>query len=230
MKQIHSTYIFFALLAAAACPSACIYIEYSYPSPSAAPTPDEARSYVSETFDAVAKVDGQALPAPPGWRSVAVAGRRTFQTGVLAREGGGVMRGVMGTAYLSTDTLNDFWLIMPPLSVSDSTATLSFQAGVTYSSASTRLMLMYSETYCGGKDTINPSEWTEWPLPYIPETASGPVKMSLQRPISFWGKGGARMVVYVAFRYRSVATPEDIAANDADRASYYFDNVVFRRK
>jgi hypothetical protein len=194
------------------------------------PAPEEARSYVNETFDAIAKVDGQALPAPAGWRSFAVVGTRTFQTGVLAQEGGGVMRGAMGTAYLSTDTVNDFWLMMPPLDVSDSTATLSFQAGLTYSSASTEFMLMYSETYGGGADAVNLSEWAEWPLQHIPETPSGPVKMTRQAPISFWGKGGDRKVVYVAFRYRSAVPPEDIAADDADRANYYLDNVVFRRK
>jgi hypothetical protein len=232
MKHLYSLYFFSALLAAAACLSTCMSDEYAYPQRSAtfAPAPDEARGYVNETFDAIAEVDGQHLYPPSGWSSFAVVGIRTFQTGVLPQEGGGVMRGAMATAYLSADTVNDFWLMTPPLDVSDSTATLTFQAGLTYSSASTKFMLMYSETYCGGADTINLSEWAEWPLPRIPETSSGPVKMTPQAPISFWGKGGDRKVVYVAFRYRSVAPPEDIAANDADRANYYFDNVVFRRK
>lgn len=223
---------FFLLFAAALCVSSCVKSEYSYPPHSAAPAPpapEEAVSYVNETFDNIAKVDGQVLPPPAGWTSFALAGVRTFQTGVLARKGGGVMRGAMGSAYLSTDAVNDFWLMMPPLDVSDSTATLSFQAGLTYSSASTQLSLMYSAAYRGGAEAINLSEWTELPVAAAP-TSSGPVEMTAQAPISFWGKGGERNVVYAAFRYRSVVSLESIAADDADRANYYLDNVVFRKK
>lgn len=216
------------MLAVAVCVCSCVKSEYDYPQRPVAPTPDGAKAYLNETFDNIAKVDGQMLTPPPGWTSFAIAGVRTFQTGVLARKGGGVMRGVMGSAYLSTDAVNDFWLMTPPLDVSDSTATLSFQTGLTYESANTKLTLMYSATYCGGSETLNLSEWLELPVKAI-STSSGAVEMTAHE-VSLWGKGGDRKVAYVAFRYRSVVSPEDIAADNADRANYYLDNVVFRRK
>jgi hypothetical protein len=228
MKKIYNIYAP-VLLAAVVCASSCVKTEYAYRRDLAVPTPDKATRYINETFDGFAKVDGQLLSAPPGWRNFAIAGIRTFQTGVLAKEGGGVMRGAMGSGYLSNDTVNDFWLLMPPLDVSDSTVTLTFQTGLTYAATGTTFTLMYSELFCGGTDAINLNEWKE--IAFItPETSSGPVKMTPQGPISLWGKGGDRKVAYVAFRYRSKVSLEEIAADNAKRANYYLDNVVFRRK
>ncbi|MDR0712286.1 MAG: choice-of-anchor J domain-containing protein [Prevotellaceae bacterium] len=229
MKKIYNIYFPALLVAAAICAGSCVKTDYGYPQDLATPTPNQATNYINETFDELAKVNGQILFPPPRWRSFALAGIRTFQTGVLAKDGGGVVRGVMGSGYLSRDTVNDFWLMTPPLDVSDSTATLTFQTGLTYEAATTTFTLMYSETYRGGKEAINPNEWKE--LPFVtPPTTSGAVKMYAQGPISLWGKGGDRKVAYVAFRYRSKVSLEDIASDNADRANYYLDNVVFRRK
>lgn len=219
------------LLMAMLCLSSCIKSRYDYaPLFPAIPTMDMATKYVNETFDAVAKVDGQMLQPPPGWSNFAVSGVRAFQTGVLAIKGKTVMRSVMGTGYLSADTVNDFWLMMPPLDVSDSTSRLTFQAGLTYDNASTTLSIVYSDRYSGGTDTFDPNEWKELITVNVPATSSGPVEMVQHPPISLYGLGGNRNVVYVAFRYRSVVSLESIAEDNAKRANYYIDNVVFRRK
>ncbi|MDR1416871.1 MAG: hypothetical protein LBJ57_05585 [Prevotellaceae bacterium] len=231
MKHTHNIY-FSTLLAASLCLSACMrgydYEFYTPPFPET-PTVDQATNYVYETFDDAACVDGQMLMPPFGWTSFAIAGVRTFQTGVVAKKGGGIMRGVMGTGYLSNDTVNDFWLVMPPLDVSDSTSRLTFQEGITYDNDSTKIMLMYSEIYSGGMDRINPSEWVALRETKPAATSSGAVEMRECAPISLWKLGGSRKVVYVAFRYRSRVTLGDIAADNAKRANYYLDNVVFRR-
>jgi hypothetical protein len=230
MKKTHNI-CFSTPLVALLCLSACTKSEYSYSFSEYPPVPGAgmATKYVNETFDDVAKVDGQMLQPPSGWTSFAVSGMRTFQTGVLATKAGGVMRGVMGTGYLSSDTVNDFWLMMPPLDVSDSTGRLTFQAGLTYDNASTTLTLMYSATYNGGKDSLNLSEWKELLTIRPKSTISGAVEITQHAPISLWGLGGSREVAYVAFRYRSKVSIESIAADNANRSSYYLDNVVFRR-
>lgn len=210
--------------------TSCVKSDYDKPERPLPPTPDKATQYVNETFDEVSKVDGQMLMLPEGWTNVAVSGNRVFQTGTLARLGGGVERGVMGSGYLSADTVNDFWLIMPPLNVSDSTSRLSFEIGLTYENASTKLMVMYSDTYVGGDNPIDPSLWQL--LGDFPPgaTESGPVQMKKFENISLYGLGGARKVAYVAFRYRSVVTLRSISTDDAKRANYYLDNIEYRRQ
>jgi hypothetical protein len=207
--------------------------EYSYPSPAATlavPTPDKAVSYVNETFDEISKVDGLMFTPPQGWSVIAAVGTRTFQTGVVARKGGGTMRGITATGYLSADPINDIWLILPPLNVSDSTATLSFDAGITYGNTNTKLTVLYSDsTYSGGSEGIDLLKWHEFDV-FIGETDRGPVEMFTQSGISLYGLGGSRKVVYVAFRYNAQVSLAEIALNGGSRANCYIDNVCYRRQ
>jgi hypothetical protein len=207
--------------------------QYDYPLSAAVtmPTPSEAVSYVNETFDDISKVDGLMFTPPEGWSVIAAVGTRCFQTGVVAKKGGGTMRGVTATGYLSADPINDIWLILPPLDVSDATATLSFEAGITYGNTNTKLSVFYSDsTYSGGSPNIDLRQWHELPNITIGETSRGPVEMFAKSDISLYGLGGSREVVYVAFRYRAQVSLAEIALNGGSRANCYIDNVKFRRQ
>jgi hypothetical protein len=192
------------------------------------PTPSEAVSYVNETFDDISKVDGLMFTPPGGWTNLAIAGIRTYQTALQSLKGGRTFCGLLGTGYLSTDTVNDIWLILPPISTADTTRKLSLETGCTYSNSSTKLMLMYSSSYSGGSSSINLAEWDELRPLSTPVTAFGPVDMGNSGSISLKGLGGERKVVYVAVRYYAKVSMDAIAAGNASRANYYIDNVVYR--
>ncbi len=217
-----------ALTVAAA---SCVKEKYDAPAVPVSPSRDQAVDSLYEPFDFV-EVDGLNLTPPAGWVSVSMLGTRIWRTAVAPlldlndlNNPKGSVKCAVATGAFPIDTACEFWLVMPPLKVTDPTVQrLSFSTGITYDNPNTTFTVRYSTSYNGGSANFRKSDWIDLKDEGISFTLAAPVSFSTGVPMQASGpidlthalKGES--VIYIAFCYTS----------HGSSANWYLDDVKFK--